>query len=40
MAPLVDIAPDFGALAAAHIAFEFMDRGVVFGRRTMSRATV
>ena len=26
MAPLVGIAPDFGALAAAHVAFEFMDR--------------
>src|ERR1700682_3270099 len=25
MAPLVGIAPDFGALAAAHVAFEFMD---------------
>ena len=26
MAALVGIAPDFGALAAAHVAFEFMDR--------------
>ena len=26
MAPLVGIAPNFGALAATHIAFEFMDR--------------
>src|SRR5258707_76817 len=26
MAPLVRIAPDFGALAAAHVTFEFMDR--------------
>jgi hypothetical protein len=26
MAALVRIAPDFGALAAAHVAFEFMDR--------------
>ena len=26
MAPLVGIAADFGALAAAHVAFEFMDR--------------
>src|SRR5258705_1406857 len=26
MASLVGIAPDFGALAAAHVAFEFMDR--------------
>ncbi len=26
MAPLEGIAPDFGALTAAHVAFEFMDR--------------
>ena len=26
MAPLVRMAPDFGALAAAHVAFKFMDR--------------
>jgi hypothetical protein len=26
MAPLIGIAPNFGALAATHIAFEFMDR--------------
>jgi hypothetical protein len=26
MAALVRIAPDFGALAAAHVAFQFMDR--------------
>src|SRR6476620_8401597 len=26
MASLVGIAPDFGALAATHVAFEFMDR--------------
>ena len=26
MAALVRVAPDFGALAAAHVAFEFMDR--------------
>ena len=26
MAALVGIAADFGALAAAHVAFEFMDR--------------
>ena len=26
MAPLVGITPDFGALAAAHVAFEFMAR--------------
>ncbi len=26
MAPLIRIAPDFGALAAAHVAFQFMDR--------------
>jgi hypothetical protein len=39
MAALVGIAPDLRAVLAAHVSFKLMD-GVVFDRRTMSRATV